>query len=179
MLKNNEKLARAAADSSAAEPTDVRDQGFTRAKVLVLLPLRNSALEWFRLLCAFSLCPQVDNKPRFEREYNLPQGTVDKLAMPDAVDRYPRDHRETFAGNIDDSFKFGLKVTRKSVKLFSQFYESDIIVASPLGLRLSIEEDRRVSAVVERDIIQALRSQMSYVPLSDIFLPGTRTFCPP
>ncbi|KAJ1029973.1 hypothetical protein NDA16_000886 [Ustilago loliicola] len=143
VLKNNEKLSKLAASGSSAgqDELDIRDQGFTRPKVLVLLPFRNSALEWVDLLTKFSLCSQVDNKSRFAKEYNLPEGAVDKLADPAVAAKYPEDHIANFAGNIDDSFKLGLKVTRKSLKLFSGFYDSDVIVASPLGLRLGIEKD--------------------------------------
>lgn len=142
ILKNNERLAHAAADASSEDVEVPRDQGFTRPKVLILAPMRNSALEWVRLLERLSGCPQVDNKGRLEKEFNLPQGAVDKLTQPEACDRYPSDHLETFRGNIDDNFLLGVKLTRKSLKLFSAFYESDFIVASPLALRLAIEKDR-------------------------------------
>lgn len=55
---------------------------------------------------------------------------------------YPTDHVDMFKGNIDDSFRLGIKLTKKSVKLFSDFYQCDIIVASPLGLRMSIEKEK-------------------------------------
>jgi U3 small nucleolar RNA-associated protein 25 len=71
----------------------------------------------------------------------LPEGTPDKLAEPGAEAKWPRDHISTFKGNIDDEFRVGLKVTRKSIKAYSEFYGSDFILASPLGLRVSIEKE--------------------------------------
>ena len=43
-----------------------------------------------------------------------------------------------FAGNIDDCFRLGVAVNNKIVKLYSEFYHSDILIASPLGLRMII-----------------------------------------
>jgi U3 small nucleolar RNA-associated protein 25 len=81
---------------------------------------------------------------RFRKEFGLPEGVVNKFvsAEPDA---YPPDHIETFEGNPDDNFRVGLKLTRKSVRLFTEFYGSDIIIASPLGLRMSIEKEEYVA----------------------------------
>ena len=74
-------------------------------------------------------------------EYGLPADSEDKLeSAPPGT--YPADHVDMFKGNIDDSFRVGIKVTRKSVKLFSDFYQCDIILASPLGLRMSIEKEQ-------------------------------------
>jgi U3 small nucleolar RNA-associated protein 25 len=138
---------RAKAASTSTE-RETRDQGFTRPKVLILAPFRNSALEWMRHLTHFSLASQIENNARFQRDFSLPEGAVDKLATDekdaDGASKYPRSHRETFKGNIDDSFRVGLKVTRKSLKLYSEFYQSDLIIASPLGLRMSIEKEKWV-----------------------------------
>ena len=50
----------------------------------------------------------------------------------------PDDHYQTFAGNTDDAFRIGLTVSKKQLKLYTEFYSSDVIIASPLGLRMVI-----------------------------------------
>ncbi|GAA5821984.1 hypothetical protein JCM10212_002377 [Sporobolomyces blumeae] len=140
ILKNNEYLSKVAADpSSSVAGRETTDQGFTRPKVLVLCPFRNSALAWTQHLLNYSLVPQIENYERFLGEYSLPEGAVDKLV--ENAEQYPADHVETFKGNIDDAFRVGFKVNRKQVKVFSEFYQADVIVASPLGLRTSIEKE--------------------------------------
>lgn len=148
ILKNNEHLAHAknehtSAAASNSTERETRDQGFTRPKVLILLPFRNSALAWLEHLTDLSLASQVENRQRFEEEFSLPAGAVDKLADPAARSKYPADHVATFAGNIDDSFRVGLKLTRTTLKCFAEFYQADVILASPLGLRMSIEKQKK------------------------------------
>lgn len=144
VLKHNERLAHASKSGSPA-PEDVQDQGFTRPAVLILLPFRSFAQRWINALTSHTPLPtyQVENRARFNTEYALPAGAVDKLASADPG-AYPRDHVEMFRGNIDDAFRLGVKMTRKTVKLFADFYGCDLIVASPLGLRMSIEKEKCV-----------------------------------
>lgn len=143
MLKNNDHLAKLAASPLSSAPArSTQDQGFARPKVLVLAPFRNSAHAWVELLTTISQADAIENKARFDAEFSLPPGAVDKLV--ENPGNYSADHVETFKGNIDDSFRIGMKVTRKTVKLFSEFYSCDVIVASPLGLRTSIEKEKWV-----------------------------------
>ncbi|KAH8119429.1 digestive organ expansion factor [Phellopilus nigrolimitatus] len=142
VLKNNERVVRAAKNSSETPPSEIQDQGFTRPSVLVILPFRSWALRWVESLTGHTPKPeyQVENHSRFIKEYGLPPDATDKLeAAPPGT--YPPDHVEMFKGNVDDSFRLGVKLTRKTVKLFADFYQCDMIIASPLGLRMSIEKD--------------------------------------
>lgn len=142
VLRNNELLAKQSQDASTLE-REVRDQGFTRPKILILLPFRNSALKWLDHLTDLSLASQVENRQRFMEEFSLPPGSTDKLADPTSASKYPADHVATFAGNIDDSFRVGIKLTRTNLKCFAEFYQADLILASPLGLRMSIEKQKK------------------------------------
>ncbi|EJD03205.1 digestive organ expansion factor [Fomitiporia mediterranea MF3/22] len=154
ILKNNERLARAAKESSEPEVLEIRDQGFTRPSVLIIVPFRSWALSWIESFTSHAPKPefQVENHARFLSEYALPPSAVDKLeAAPPGT--YPPDHVDMFKGNIDDSFRLGVKFTRKSVKLFSDFYQSDVIIASPLGLRLSIEKEKNADFLSSIEIL--------------------------
>jgi len=69
----------------------------------------------------------VANRKRFDKDY-----VKVETARKDKSD----DYYDTFEGDIDDSFKLGVAVTKKTMKLYTDFYSSDIIICSPLGLRL-------------------------------------------
>lgn len=43
-------------------------------------------------------------------------------------------------GNLDDCFALGIEFRKKSMKLFSEFYRSDIVLASTMGLKKVIGE---------------------------------------
>jgi len=115
-------------------PDQYRDQGLTRPKVLILLPFRNAALCVVNILAHLLSTEQqsVMKKTRFESEY----GCSDE---PPVLGKKPEDFEATFKGNIDDNFRIGISITKKSVKLYTKFLSSDIIIASPVSLRAAVE----------------------------------------
>lgn len=123
ILKNNSRLA-------ADAEFEARDQGFTRPKVLFLTETRQNCAKYAERIIELSGSEQVENKKRFFDNF---------LSTDQHPEDMPDDFRELFDGNDDNVFRVGLKFTRKTMKFFSQFYASDIILASPLGLRLAIE----------------------------------------
>jgi U3 small nucleolar RNA-associated protein 25 len=45
------------------------------------------------------------------------------------------EYNELFAGNVEDFFRIGLSISKKTLKLYTEFYSSDVIIASPVGLK--------------------------------------------
>lgn len=68
------------------------------------------------------------------------------------------------AGNTDDCFRIGISLAKKSLKLYTKFNEADILLCSPLGLRMVIgdetEEKRELDflASIEVLVIDRVRS---------------------
>lgn len=118
------------------EETEFRDQGFTKPKVLVLLPMKNTALEFVEILLKTlprGLVSVVENRRKF-------YGDFFEEVYTSRASR-PLEWLATFRGNTDDTFRMGISFRHnKTTKLYSSFYNSDIIVASPLGLRLAVDE---------------------------------------
>lgn len=154
-MKNNQKITKAQNEnrdpeyektglffiytfiSHASFYSDIRDQGFTRPKVLIVLPFRNTVVDLVQTLIKLSGSEQQENKKRFFEEYSLLQ--QDKMD-----ESKPADYLATFHGNIDDHFKLSIKFTRKTMKFYSGFYDSDMLIASPLALRtmIGVEGDK-------------------------------------
>ncbi|XP_024934959.2 protein NUCLEOLAR FACTOR 1 isoform X2 [Ziziphus jujuba] len=126
------------------------DHGFTRPKILILLPFASIALRLVKRLV--QLTPSghkvnVEHMDRFSTEFGteeIENGDRDENnSSKDGQDfgklkphksSKPADFEALFGGNNNDDFMFGIKFTRRSIKLYSDFYSSDIIVASAVGL---------------------------------------------
>jgi U3 small nucleolar RNA-associated protein 25 len=129
VLKNNDKISHLE-DSVQYE---YRDQGFVRPKVLILTETRQAASRYADSITSLFEPDQQENKSRFDDSFTAP---IDEDST-----HMPEDYREVFDGNNDNNFLTAIKFTRKSMKFYSAFYSSDIILASPLGLRRIIENE--------------------------------------
>ncbi|TKS86288.1 Digestive organ expansion factor [Collichthys lucidus] len=112
-------------------------------QVLILVPFRGGALRVVQTLISLLETKGkkmvVSNKKRFKEEFG-----EDEDDKPSNLQR-PDDYTAVFAGNVDDHFRIGISIVRSSMRLYAPFYSSDIIIASPLGLRtvLGAEGERK------------------------------------
>lgn len=120
-------------DAKLAKNTDeeYRDQGFTRPTVLILAPFKESCLKIVNTMSSLLQNYAVVNKNRFQEEFGSD-------GQPPRKKRKPADYEATFSGNTEEDFKIGIKFKNKSMKLYANFYASDMIIASPVALRTII-----------------------------------------
>ncbi|XP_071553598.1 U3 small nucleolar RNA-associated protein 25 homolog [Temnothorax nylanderi] len=133
ILHHSAKLAKSNRSGMGEVPDEYKDQGLVRPKVLIIVPFKHSCLKivemFISILFGEDKGGSVINKLRFMEDF-----TGNELTMPKKNPK-PEDYKLTLQGNIDDKFKIGMAITKKSLKLYTNFYSSDIIIGSPLGLR--------------------------------------------
>ena len=100
---------------------NIKDQGFTSPKVLILVPYKKHAkiiMEQLVKLFSNENWKGITNKKKFMDEYSE-------------------------FDSMDDCFRLGINVSffENKMKLYTPFDESDIIIASPLGLKLAKPSD--------------------------------------
>jgi U3 small nucleolar RNA-associated protein 25 len=93
--------------------------------------------EMIRLLTPPSGKLEVAFRKRFNKEFDHDPVAEKEFQKKNRPDEYKR----IFAGNSDDHFRMGLSYSPKQLKLYTPFYTSDVIVASPLGLKRVIGDD--------------------------------------
>jgi len=136
ILRNTTRLHKLSSNDQSSPEIDLRDQGFTRPRVLLLLETRQQCYSYIQSLLELFQPSQKENWSRFQSSFHDP--TPPSSNMPDS-------YNDIFAGNSDSDFRIGIKFTRTAVKLFSAFYSADILLCSPLGLRriLSHQDPKR------------------------------------
>lgn len=127
ILKDNQRI-------TSNPDVEFLDQGFTRPKVLIVAPTRDTAYHIVSKIIEKSGLDQVDKKSKLNDQF------FEEVLPPSSK---PKSFRHIFKGNTNDFFVLGVKFTRKAIRLYSNFYQSDLIVCSPLGLQLILENTDR------------------------------------
>eukprot|EP01022_Parablepharisma_sp_SALTPOND_P026521 TRINITY_DN64322_c1_g1_i1.p1 TRINITY_DN64322_c1_g1~~TRINITY_DN64322_c1_g1_i1.p1 ORF type:complete len:1202 (-),score=108.17 TRINITY_DN64322_c1_g1_i1:4294-7899(-) len=96
----------------------IKDQGFTKAKVLILCPFKAQAFEVVsELVTQFKhKWKGIAKKKKFKEEYGSPEEAS------------------------NDCFRLGIAFYGKTMKLYAPFKKADIIIASPVGLKTIVQE---------------------------------------
>ncbi|OZC08473.1 hypothetical protein X798_04534 [Onchocerca flexuosa] len=143
-----------------------RDQGLSRPKVLIICPMKKNVfpiIESFRMLIfGDSDKPFISNYRRFKTEFG---DTGFRISEKRKVSV---EYRELMSGNTDDCFRIGVALAKKSLKLYTAFDESDILIASPLGLRMIIGESDGINSERETDFLASI--EVLIIDKADILL---------
>ncbi|EEA07742.1 uncharacterized protein CMU_006650 [Cryptosporidium muris RN66] len=117
---------------------NLRDQGFHRCRILILSPFRGTAKRCVDIL--IKLLPQGKRAKyldRFNKEFGDPElESQNDEAEKVGIVRDDPLYRYLFVNsNHDDDYRVGIQVSKSGILFYSPFDQSDIILASPLGLR--------------------------------------------
>jgi U3 small nucleolar RNA-associated protein 25 len=143
------------------------DSGYTRPRVLILCPFRAHARRLVEALISAlgADSTSVSGHEKFLEEFGRPsdeelngddknsesgeEGEAGSKRKTQARPNKPSDWKVSFEDNTDDDFKMGIQLTPGQgkgsgvqkgalLRLYSDFFLSDIIVGSPLGLKLVV-----------------------------------------
>ena len=135
---NNSKLAKMTENERFE--ADFRDRGLVKPKALVLLPMKNDALELVNdvmlplIKSKETRRVQVENHKRFNERCGLTKEEEEEFKDVH-LSKKPGDFKDIFRGNMDDDFIIPIKINPNKVKLYCSFYQADIIIASPVALK--------------------------------------------
>ena len=175
----NEKNEKCVNDN---DQNECRDQGYTKPKVLILTPTRGTCLTFVnKMLSLLEDCSEITQLDRFRSEFGIDDSDIIKNDDKETLERRKSvleakgdEWVETFGDmvNSDDDFKIGLSLgifpgkNKKlnkpkgniSLKLFSDFDRSDIVIASPLGLKMCLSNNEEMDG--DHDFLSSIEVVM-------------------
>jgi U3 small nucleolar RNA-associated protein 25 len=145
---SNRKAKRGRADEEGEDGGDIgededevelRDRGFSKTRLLLVLPMRHLALTYMRIFHGVLGDRDDAAQAKFE-SFVADFSEIDEL-VDKKFTRRPLDYQYQFAGNINDTFCVGASWRPSGMSVYSHVLNSDILVCSPVGLRKRIGKD--------------------------------------
>ncbi|KAI3447309.1 hypothetical protein Pfo_003974 [Paulownia fortunei] len=178
MVKNERKLAKnqESVEGKTVDGDAYLDRGFTRPKVLILLPLAGIARRVVKRLIQLTPSKHKANVENLERFYDeFGSGRTEsrdddedsEIPKPKKSAKPPDFQALLGRDNDNDHFMIGIKFTNRGIKLYGDFYTSDIIVASPLGLITKIGE---AEVEKEKDVDYLSSIEILIIDHADVML---------
>ncbi|VDP10781.1 unnamed protein product [Heligmosomoides polygyrus] len=159
IISNSRKLSQGEVPEDLIESS--RDQGFVRPSVLILCPFKKDAYDVVerleRLIFGKDSKASTWSRDRFHSEFKSEPPPTFKTRMCD-------EYKDLLTGNNDDCFRLGIAISKKVLKLYEAFEKSDIILCSPLGLRMILDGD----AGNESHLVASI--QIAVIDKADIML---------
>ncbi|BFU19749.1 hypothetical protein EHI8A_162370 [Entamoeba histolytica HM-1:IMSS-B] len=127
----------------------IRDMGLVKPSVLVLFPFKTPAIIFIKTLLTIfgnQFQQNIANEERFAQEFRDVPLEIKTMK--------PKEFYQIFEGNEDDCFRVGVKFGMNGVHFYSNFYESDLIIASPLGIKTFIAKSNNGEG---QDILSSIK----------------------
>lgn len=137
--KLNENRKVSIDDINAFDDFELRDRGFGKTRLCVMLPMRNIALRYVHTLMSIlgiapSQCTKYD---LFRSDFS----EIDEATDTSSFSRRALDYQRQFVGNVDDNFCVGVRLGTHALHLYAHPLNSDLLLCSPLGLRTRLEKN--------------------------------------
>jgi len=129
-------------DDEDEEELELRDRGFAKTRLLLVVPMRHQALQYLSILHGVLGTRDKTGRERFEM-FTRDFSEIDEVVDPKFKKRQ-EDYRKQFAGNINDTFCVGASLRASGMSVYTHVLNSDILVCSPLGLRRRVAKDADV-----------------------------------
>eukprot|EP00792_Barthelona_sp_PAP020_P014085 TRINITY_DN9716_c0_g1_i1.p1 TRINITY_DN9716_c0_g1~~TRINITY_DN9716_c0_g1_i1.p1 ORF type:complete len:594 (+),score=179.24 TRINITY_DN9716_c0_g1_i1:59-1840(+) len=129
-------------DDFNPESEILRDQGFTRPTVLILAPTKKHGADWVQLF--IKLFPNIESV-----------GELKKFKSRFVVEQPPRmasksdDFQYYFNEPDDDNFMIGISLHKKKLYLFSNYDNSDMLIASPVKMKQYLDENPDILSSIQ------------------------------
>lgn len=138
-----------------------QDQGFTKPKVQIITPFKATGLD-IVLQLQDQMPPLEDydntiqnlpknriiNLHRQKKEqdiYDNNKENIIKTKQQSRISNESYDYKKLFSGNMEDHFILGIQQKRNTITLYSELYDSDIIITSPLGMKMLKNKKKELS----------------------------------